>query len=1057
MGDDRNRVGGPITADATLIGRDHPVALLRAEIARTVDSHGGLVFVTGEAGIGKTTLVTAAVEEARRLGALVLNGACWDSASAPGYWPWVQVVRGLRRAVADDEWVSTTTTAGTGLRVLLGEAVGAAAEQASPFDLYDSVTTALVSASVRRPVVVVLDDLHWADPASLRLLEFAAQHTWFERLLILGTYRDVELETPDHPLRPLLLPLLGRASTVSLTGITEEETGALIARTAGREPDADLVAEVHRRTGGNPFFVEQSARLWHSGGSATAVSPGVRDALERRLSMLPTSVSDLLTAAAVLGREFHRQVLAGTVGAPAAHVDRLLDEAVTARLAVVLGSGRFAFAHDLVRETLYDGLDPADVRRRHAEVVRALDRTPALIGHVLPADLARHAYLAGDDLDRGQAIDLLLAAAQDASNRMATEEEIGHLRRALERSAGDPRRWVVVALDLGAALHMAIETEDAWQTYSAAVRTAYDLDDDVVLGRVALTLARAEPERGGPAAPALVASTVAEAYRRIVGPIPDGDDTTALTDELTVRFLALVRTGTDDDMLRFALWARHNAIWGPGTARERVSLTEELVALGHRLGDSSTEHIATSFHWVALLELGDPRYLERYHAFVAMAERLGVRHAAFSSLIDRSIILTLLGRFAEAEACLDEVEARYSRRHPSFLYMGHHLRWAMLLAQGRFAEVDKLLPLLVDTGHPGPDLLAAVTALQRGATSSEIGAAQLAGHLDFRSMQIRAEAQQAAQSGDPDRCERAYAGLLPHAGEWLVSMYGCDISGPVDLWLALLDAARRRWEPAFERFESARRSADRLGARPWSVEIRIHHARALRARGAPGDLAAGSALWEQVVADAAELGMRHITDRTPDESPPPAPAPDAGPNVFRRDGAVWTLRFAGRTVQSPSAKGLYDLHLLLGRPGQAVAAVDLLNPAGGDLVRAARQFGGDPVLDDEAKVRYKRRLRQLDDEIDRAALRDDQARVAFLVRERDALLAELRAAAGLAGRTRRLGDEAERARKTVTARIRDTLRKLDDQHPELAAHLRAAVSTGATCCYRPSEAVTWQC
>src|SRR5687768_13343791 len=95
-GFDSDRAGGPITVDSTLIGRDHPVAVLRAEITRTVDSHGGLAFVTGEAGIGKTTLVTSAVEEARRRGALVLNGACWDSASAPGYWPWVQVLRGLK-------------------------------------------------------------------------------------------------------------------------------------------------------------------------------------------------------------------------------------------------------------------------------------------------------------------------------------------------------------------------------------------------------------------------------------------------------------------------------------------------------------------------------------------------------------------------------------------------------------------------------------------------------------------------------------------------------------------------------------------------------------------------------------------------------------------------------------------------------------------------------------------------------------------------------------------------------------------------------------------------
>ncbi|MGW4798864.1 hypothetical protein ACWEPC_41260, partial [Nonomuraea sp. NPDC004297] len=186
----------------------------------------------------------------------------------------------------------------------------------------------------------------------------------------------------------------------------------------------------------------------------------------------------------------------------------------------------------------------------------------------------------------------------------------------------------------------------------------------------------------------------------------------------------------------------------------------------------------------------------------------------------------------------------------------------------------------------------------------------------------------------------------------------------------------------------------------------------------------------------------------------PVPGEPAG--EFRPDGAVWSLVFAGRTAHLPDAKGLRDLHTLLGRPGDDVPAVALLAPEGGAVVVAARRLGGDPVLDEEAKARYRHHLARLDEEIDRAAEVGDDDRAAGLDRERAALLAELRAAAGLGGRTRRLGDEAERARKTVTARIRDTLRKLDQAHPELAAHLRASVSTGSTCRYRPAEEIAWR-
>jgi hypothetical protein len=138
-----------------------------------------------------------------------------------------------------------------------------------------------------------------------------------------------------------------------------------------------------------------------------------------------------------------------------------------------------------------------------------------------------------------------------------------------------------------------------------------------------------------------------------------------------------------------------------------------------------------------------------------------------------------------------------------------------------------------------------------------------------------------------------------------------------------------------------------------------------------------------------------------------------------------------------------------------VPVVRLLAPEGGELVVAARRMGGDDILDEEAKARYRRRLALLDEEIDRAVELSDDRRAGEFDRERAALLEELRTAAGLGGRGRRLGDEAERARKTVTARIRDVLRRLATAHPELAAHLRATISTGATCRYQPTEDVTW--
>ncbi|WP_370541994.1 AAA family ATPase [Amycolatopsis sp. FDAARGOS 1241] len=202
----------------------------------------------------------------------------------PGYWPWVQVVRALRRAAEPHEWAAADS--GT-LSALLGESP----EPGDVFRLHDAVTSALVTLAHDRPVVVVLDDLHWADPSSLRLLDFAARHTWFEQLLLIGTYRDVEVDASDHPLHPLVLPLVAKATTVTLTGLAPAEVAELMVRTAGTDPGVELAADVHRRTGGNPFFVEQTARLWRSSSPVSAVAPGVADALRRRLSLLPSTAA----------------------------------------------------------------------------------------------------------------------------------------------------------------------------------------------------------------------------------------------------------------------------------------------------------------------------------------------------------------------------------------------------------------------------------------------------------------------------------------------------------------------------------------------------------------------------------------------------------------------------------------------------------------------------------------------------------------------------------------------------------------------------------------------
>ncbi|RQX21687.1 ATPase, partial [Micromonospora chalcea] len=288
------------------VGRGAQLARIgKAQAAALGHGRQMVCEVVGEPGIGKTRFVREALERCAPTVPWAVGTCAPDERGVPfhvfrhaltkGQPP----RRGLRAGRPAPTWA---------------EPAGAVppASDARRFRTYQAARR-LIGLAARDGLVVVLDDLHWADPASVRLLQFVTRHTWFERLLFVGTYRDAEVESGEHPLRPLLVPLSAKATTVTLTGLGRDDVAALMTRTAGREPGADLVAEVHRRTGGNPFFVEQTARLWHTDGLTDTIAPGVREVVRRRLDQLTAPVVEALTVAAVLGHEFDRGTVAACV------------------------------------------------------------------------------------------------------------------------------------------------------------------------------------------------------------------------------------------------------------------------------------------------------------------------------------------------------------------------------------------------------------------------------------------------------------------------------------------------------------------------------------------------------------------------------------------------------------------------------------------------------------------------------------------------------------------------------------------------------------------------
>jgi hypothetical protein len=257
------------------------------------------------------------------------------------------------------------------------------------------------------------------------------------------------------------------------------------------------------------------------------------------------------------------------------------------------------------------------------------------------------------------------------------------------------------------------------------------------------------------------------------------------------------------------------------------------------------------------------------------------------------------------------------------------------------------------------------------------------------------------------------------ADEFAVVGAAVFTTGPVALQLGLLAAALGRWDDAAAHLDDAMRRCNRLGAALLAARTRSELARVRAAQG-----------------------------HTP-------PGNDGGTNVFRREGDTWTLAFGGRGVPLRDAKGLRDLAVLLAAPGREVAATELIAGVTTAAAAGLAGLGADPVLDDRARAAYRTRLARLDEELAEADTHHDIEQSARLAAERDALIDELTSAAGLGGRPRRLGDVTERARTTVTARIRDAIGRIERIHPELGRHLRASIVTGARCSYRPAETVRW--
>ncbi|MFC0861535.1 BTAD domain-containing putative transcriptional regulator [Sphaerimonospora cavernae] len=522
-----------------LVGREPHLRRIRERLDDLARGAGGVFLVSGESGIGKTRLAEAAATMAAERGVAVAWSRCSEGSGAPAFWPWVQALQALPDELPEIAGHLSGGHSGH------PDEQGHSGDQSDPdtarFLLYDAVARALGRRAAVSPVLIVMDDLHWADAASLRLLAFIGADLHRVPLLVLVTVR------PEAAVRPGPAATDGQALTETLAetrpeGCAEALAEALgdLTRQRGTERmsiaplspgeiadyltdhriahqgdpagglcgsaaawDAELARALHDRTGGNPFFLGELLRLLssvHTLGPVTAadvaslaVPDGVRDVIKQRVSRLPEDSQTVLRAAAVIGRDVDADLLETATGISGARLMMLLEPAVaTGLLTEVDGGWDYRFSHALVQEALYLGLNRRQRAQLHGRVgtaVEALARGD-LVSR-LPV-LAHHFGLAARVGYAGKATSYATQAARQAAARLAYDEAVGYWERALdasaaERMSGHASERCALLIELGRARRLTGDVDGARAALDEAVTLAAALgDDDAVIEAAAV-------------------------------------------------------------------------------------------------------------------------------------------------------------------------------------------------------------------------------------------------------------------------------------------------------------------------------------------------------------------------------------------------------------------------------------------------------------------------------------------------------------------------------------------------------------------------------------------
>ena len=970
------------------------------------------------------------------------------------------------------------------------------------FRLFDSIATFLKQLAGDRSTMIVLDDLHESDQASLLMVRFLSRELGRAPILLMGTYREAEIAASSS-LQELIGELVHEGHQIPLRGLNEAEVSELVEIHAGRSPDSQLATRLHHATNGNPLFVEGVARMLSSEGSLgpsthgfpeLVLPDGVREAIRRRIGALPEPTRAILTISSVLGNEFEIDPLTRLIKLPEEQLIKELSVAMSAGIVLAISGRRYRFAHALIRDEVYRAIPQAERSRIHREIAAVLEELheSALDRHL--AALAHH-YREARVADK--AAYYSLRAGRAAENVSAIEEAISQYEAGLELAENPSDQLIrarllvqvgiarmFIGTDRQRGIRQCEEAIDLFEKLglreeagsghaSLALQLSKDDDENQTeLPRAMVHLGRAEEILGqGSKSESLislllglsVASWKALEVARAMDVTGRGLDLTQHVKSLErpsfyilrshvlayqgriAEVMALVPAASEpaldrnvrNDRINRARFAKLRGeiprlLWDPGEGVKWLSKgladpdgfeTAPLVrhALAEHLGfacvisgDLATgrrllsEVRSTALSGLLSLYGGDWREAANLlHESLSIAQSTGSRVREADATLWLAQALRVADAPTNARALLEDGLRRFGNGEFPLIEMWLRPEFVPLLAQeGEIAEAESQLARCDEITAAGEDW--------RG----------LVGHV------ARAKAVVAAAEGKMQEAESQF--------ETAVRIFQLYSSA---------------WEEAdalyhWGRALNASGMGDRAGTKfDAAIEIYRRHE-------------AGQYWIDRIEAARKKAAASGSTDS---ESALPVQA------SFSKEGEYWTLEYQGAKFRLRDSRGLRFIARLIGSPGCQLRASDLAGPNPGPqsprdyLDYQAATFAGNlgdagAVLDAQAKLQYRARLRELRAELKEAEGNNDLGRAENARIELEAIENQLAGALGLGGRDRKSHAHSERARWMVTNSIKRAIAKIDQMNPALGRHLHTCVRTGNFCSYTPDpeHPVTWQ-